>query len=210
VGSPPVQAKRFVLDPEELAFLFLHCCLLRLPGQVCQVVKMASALVTVNATAVRRCSVAGAIHMSLWQQVFLNHHQQQQQKQHHPLSSSRSFHSMSVVSGSSSRNPTFRLDRRLPQHIASTLQPKARFFASGSQKKDFYEVLGVDRSADKAAIKKAYFKLAKQCHPDTNQASSVTKTNPREMEKRNAPQAWISCCGCCCGFCCHCSFGSNY
>lgn len=37
--------------------------------------------------------------------------------------------------------------------------------------KDFYQVLGVDKDADQAAIKKAYRKLAREHHPDSHASS---------------------------------------
>lgn len=41
------------------------------------------------------------------------------------------------------------------------------------QKRDYYEVLGVDKGADDAAIKKSYRALAKKYHPDMNPGDAV-------------------------------------
>ncbi len=49
-----------------------------------------------------------------------------------------------------------------------------------SEKRDYYEVLGVERGADKAAIKKAYRKLAMKFHPDQNQGDKTAEAKFKE------------------------------
>ena len=54
------------------------------------------------------------------------------------------------------------------------------------QKRDYYEVLGVDRGADEATIKKAYRKLAKKYHPDMNPGDKEAEQKFKEASEAYA------------------------
>lgn len=54
------------------------------------------------------------------------------------------------------------------------------------QKRDYYEVLGVDKSADDATIKKAYRALAKKYHPDMNPGDAEAEKKFKEASEAYA------------------------
>ena len=52
-----------------------------------------------------------------------------------------------------------------------------------ADKRDYYEVLGVDKNADAGTIKKAYYKLAKKYHPDANPGDKVAEEKFKEVNE---------------------------
>jgi molecular chaperone DnaJ len=55
-----------------------------------------------------------------------------------------------------------------------------------AEKRDYYEVLGVDKNADEAAIKKAYRVLAKKYHPDMNPGDEAAAEKFKEASEAYA------------------------
>ena len=53
------------------------------------------------------------------------------------------------------------------------------------QKRDYYEVLGVDKNASEADIKRAYKKLARKYHPDMNPGDKVAEEKFKEVNEAN-------------------------
>lgn len=54
------------------------------------------------------------------------------------------------------------------------------------KKRDYYEVLGVDKNADDAALKKAYRSLAKKYHPDVNPGDAEAEKKFKEASEAYA------------------------
>ena len=52
-----------------------------------------------------------------------------------------------------------------------------------SAKRDYYEVLGVPKTADDSRIKRAYRKLAKKYHPDVNANNKAAEEKFKEVQE---------------------------
>ncbi|MEE1356011.1 MAG: DnaJ domain-containing protein, partial [Clostridia bacterium] len=55
-----------------------------------------------------------------------------------------------------------------------------------ADKRDYYEVLGLSKGADDAAIKKAYRQLAKKYHPDMNPGNAEAEAKFKEVNEAYA------------------------
>mmetsp|Transcript_11292 Transcript_11292/g.17278 ORF Transcript_11292/g.17278 Transcript_11292/m.17278 type:complete len:435 (-) Transcript_11292:652-1956(-) len=89
----------------------------------------------------------------------------------HPRNNNRSYH----VSGAGVASANKQLLKKKQNSCT-------RYFSSGNNnKRDFYKVLDVPKNADKSTIKKAYFKLAKQYHPDTNKGNEQAADQFKEV-----------------------------
>jgi molecular chaperone DnaJ len=57
---------------------------------------------------------------------------------------------------------------------------------ANNNNRDYYEILGVDRNADKDSIKKAYRQMAMKFHPDRNPGDKAAEDKFKEAAEARA------------------------
>jgi hypothetical protein len=80
----------------------------------------------------------------------------------------------------------------VPQQPLLLFPPRAPFHASAAlaAKKNLYDALGVSKSATKKEIKLAYFKVAKQYHPDTMREKPKPEQDRAKVKWQEAADAY--------------------
>lgn len=69
------------------------------------------------------------------------------------------------------------------ENIPPSFEAFIRWDIMAETKRDYYEVLGVDRGADDATLKKAYRQLAKKYHPDMNPGDKEAEVKFKEASE---------------------------
>lgn len=73
--------------------------------------------------------------------------------------------------------------RRHPRPVSGHTQRLLHTTATTYAKRDYYEVLGVSRDVSASDLKSAYYKLAKQYHPDTNRDNKEAQRKFAEISE---------------------------
>ena len=64
---------------------------------------------------------------------------------------------------------------------------------ASERKRDYYEVLGVERNCDEQGLKSAYKKLARQFHPDLNPGTAEAEAKFKRINEAYEVTRLVSC-----------------